>query len=426
MSACSEEDDMNNIKPDVFSHATIIHDYHKLYVELESRDIYIAPIISSRFLLCLNVAIQECTKAADTSRQYVLSDDFSILRKTIHTDSLLLAELLNKTLSLQLKNTFRNRVSHSEKIVNEAYAKMKASIGKKYGMSDDKNSGKISNAICHKILEDLMPCEYVQYPDLTFRDSVIVNFEVLESSIDVTWLKNMKQYTSFLPLMQEEAFDKNTMKHIIRPDKRDIYRNAMEIYALSKPLTHEGKWIAEFWSDDIPGVTFSPVTRWFNILNQVIEKEKPDFESTKNMYFTLGLALHETSVNCWDFKYSFYVARPSHVIQNYIDPDWKPFHDNPSFPAYPSGHASFGGCAAKVLEHYFGSHYAFTDQSHHGNKAFLSDSRSFQNFKEMAEENAKSRMYLGVHFRKDCEDGLSLGGQVATYVINLLEEQKVN
>ncbi len=42
--------------------------------------------------------------------------------------------------------------------------------------------------------------------------------------------------------------------------------------------------------------------------------------------------------------------------------------------------------------------------------------RSFNSFSEIARENALSRIYLGVHFRSDAEQGLVVGDRVADYV----------
>ena len=42
--------------------------------------------------------------------------------------------------------------------------------------------------------------------------------------------------------------------------------------------------------------------------------------------------------------------------------------------------------------------------------------RTFESFNEMAEENALSRLYLGVHFRMDADEGLDLGEKAAKKV----------
>ena len=91
-------------------------------------------------------------------------------------------------------------------------------------------------------------------------------------------------------------------------------------------------------------------------------------------------------------------------------------NSNPSFPAYPSGHSTFGAAAAEALSYIYGYDYAMTDLSHNGRTEFLGMPRSFSTFYEMAEENAYSRLPLGVHFRMDAEEGVRLGYQVGRKV----------
>ena len=40
---------------------------------------------------------------------------------------------------------------------------------------------------------------------------------------------------------------------------------------------------------------------------------------------------------------------------------------------------------------------------------FKATPRKYTSFAEMANENALSRLYMGVHYRMDCEEGLRLG-----------------
>jgi hypothetical protein len=56
--------------------------------------------------------------------------------------------------------------------------------------------------------------------------------------------------------------------------RTENHQEALEVYTISRPLSKENKWIAEFWSDDHSGITFTPVTRWVSVLNQVWDLEK--------------------------------------------------------------------------------------------------------------------------------------------------------
>ena len=126
-------------------------------------------------------------------------------------------------------------------------------------------------------------------------------------------------------------------------------------------------------------------------------------------YLKTSMALCDAAIICWDIKYKYQVERPETFIRRNIQPGWSPFHSNPPFPSYPSGHAIFGAAAAEVLRASFGDNFSLTDRTHAGRIEFAGKPRKFQSFEEMANENAFSRVLLGVHYRMDCEEGLRLG-----------------
>ena len=99
----------------------------------------------------------------------------------------------------------------------------------------------------------------------------------------------------------------------------------------------------------------------------------------------------------------------------------------PPFPSYPSGHATFGGAVFEVLRRFYG-----TDQQPF---TFISDEwngmtkdndgrvrpyrpRFFETFSEAEEENAQSRIYLGIHWSFDKDQGIAQGNRVGDYVFD--------
>ena len=198
------------------------------------------------------------------------------------------------------------------------------------------------------------------------------------------------------------------------------YAQGLEVYVESSAATQtaEGKWIGEFWSDDLINLTFSPGPRWLAIATQVYVKEKSNLETALYANVKVGMALSDAAVACWHSKYYYNVERPFSYIQKNIDPNYKAALNNPltgekgitpSFPAYPSGHSTMGAAAAEALSSIFGYNYAMTDNCHKGRTDFAGTPRSFNSFYEMAQENAISRIPLGVHWRMDCEQGVNLG-----------------
>ncbi|GAB2603102.1 vanadium-dependent haloperoxidase [Spirosoma areae] len=207
-----------------------------------------------------------------------------------------------------------------------------------------------------------------------------------------------------------------------------LFVQGLEIYNVTTPISYEQQWIAEFWSDDIYKLTFEPAGRWLAIAQQIIKKENVSLQKAAYTYAKVGIGLSDIGVACWNSKYVYNVERPISYIQRTIDPKWRPKLNNPiaalngvtpPFPAYPSGHSSFGAVAAEVLTDIYGINYAMTDRCHEGRTEFIGKPRSFNNFYEMAEENAYSRIPLGVHYRMDCQEGLRMGYAIGRRVNQL-------
>ena len=84
-------------------------------------------------------------------------------------------------------------------------------------------------------------------------------------------------------------------------------------------------------------------------------------------------------------------------------------------PDYPSTHSVLGAAAAEVLTRFFDEDdddIPFTTTS--GNP-FLGITRSFTSFWQAAQENADSRVYAGIHFRRTCSDALEQGKKVGGF-----------
>lgn len=212
----------------------------------------------------------------------------------------------------------------------------------------------------------------------------------------------------------------------------DIYREAKETLDLVNEVKagnrDEDLWIAQFWSDDCPILTFTPAGRWVSITNQLVSIERMDMLETVVTYAKIGMALSDAGVRCWDEKYRFNYLRPIDYIHEVMGddswntvmcPDGSGNYYTPNFPTYPSGHATFAASASVVLEDIFGTSYRFTDRSHEGRTEFLGAPRSYDSFRDMALENAYSRVPLGVHFNSDSEAGTTLGFGVGKRVVDL-------
>jgi hypothetical protein len=197
-----------------------------------------------------------------------------------------------------------------------------------------------------------------------------------------------------------------------------FYTEAMEVFLAGQNRSYDDIWIAEFWADDLPELTVTPVGRWYSIANQCFTNKNYSFQQMINTYFQLGIALNDAAVNCWAAKYHYNIQRPETYIQQHISSNWQPLHETPSFPSYPSGHATFGAVAVEILKANLGEITSFTDKTHEERPEFRGRPRTYHSFDEMAKENAFSRLPMGVHYRMDCEEGFRMGKFIGKKVVS--------
>ena len=131
-----------------------------------------------------------------------------------------------------------------------------------------------------------------------------------------------------------------------------------------------------------------------------------------------GSAVTDAFIQCWYTKYLFNLQHPVTYIQDYIDGTRLPYTTTPPFLTYTSGHSTQSGAAAAVLTAMFGIK-AFTDTTHTDHDLMPSqEPRSFSSFDEAAEEAVVSRLYGGIHFPFDNDDGLTSGQCIGRAIID--------
>jgi PAP2 superfamily len=191
-----------------------------------------------------------------------------------------------------------------------------------------------------------------------------------------------------------DPFGKPIRWRIKDPNTINWERELNLVKQVMQQITPEQIRIAQFWGTGEVSKQIIPII--YSMM------ETYGLASTRAARF-LGFyqaAINDAFVMTWHFKYLWDVARP-----NQYDPSLKTVLFTPRFPAYPSAHATMAGCSEVILSHYFPQ------------EAFR--------IRQLMEECALSRLYAGVHFKVDNDEGLSLGRQVGQIVVNLIRSQNI-
>jgi hypothetical protein len=204
-----------------------------------------------------------------------------------------------------------------------------------------------------------------------------------------------------------------------------FYREAKEVYDVSKRLTPEQRALVAFW-DDNPYVMHvrghamfatkkaSPGGHWMGIASLAAQKSGAGLLQSAEGYARTAIALADGFISCWDEKFRSNVVRPETVINAHIDEAWTPLLQTPPFPEYPSGHSVISTAAARVLTDQFGDAFAFEDSTE---VAYGLPVRSFSSFDQAAAEAAVSRLYGGIHYRMAIQEGITQGRRVGEHVV---------
>ncbi len=193
----------------------------------------------------------------------------------------------------------------------------------------------------------------------------------------------------------------------------------------SKDQTHMALWWKDF------------VEKSHNKLaRELIKKEKLNLWEAARTLALLNMTIYDAYINVFDNKFHYNHWRPYTAIRwaaNDENPDteadvqWNNLHKHTyAFPSYPSAHGAASSAAMRVLSNTIGKgdSYAFTmttsDVESAGpfseKIAMDPPTRAFNSFTQAGHEAAISRVYLGIHFRYDSEEGHRLGNSIGDFV----------
>ncbi len=149
-----------------------------------------------------------------------------------------------------------------------------------------------------------------------------------------------------------------------------------------------------------------------------------DIVQTARLFVLLNVALHDGLQTSWTSKFDYGLWRPVTAIpraakdENVFtdpDPDWLPLLVTPPYPTYAGNAATIGAACATVLARFLGTNLIAFEAHWEGTPGWT---RSYPNFWAIAVEQARSRIYGGIHFHFDTIAGQEIGTNVGNYLID--------
>jgi hypothetical protein len=390
------------------------------------------PMIACRNYAYANIAAYECIAAGDNNYQS-LSGQIKHLPEMPKPET---GKKIDFHLAALLAFTkVGNAVTFPEGSMMDYYAELKH-MADSAGMPSDvlENSVAFSDTIVGTIMKWSKKDNYAQTRTAS-------KYTVTDSS--GRWTPTPPMYAQAVEPHWREirtlTLDSASQFMPVRPPKFDVtnksseyYKYMLEVKNIGDSLTDEQKHIADFWDDNpfklnVSGHVmfatkrFSPPGHWMNIVGIGAKAANADFETTVAAYAKTSIAVFDAFISCWDEKYRSNYVRPETIINKYVSAEWRPYIQTPPFPSYTSGHATNSAAAAEVMTEFFGDKLSFTDTSL---LEFGIKNREIHSFRDAAKEAAMSRLYGGIHYRFDNDNGAVAGKKLGEFVVQRLHMKK--
>jgi hypothetical protein len=163
-----------------------------------------------------------------------------------------------------------------------------------------------------------------------------------------------------------------------------------------KNLTEEQREKVKYWAAAANSPT--PSGLWLKITNEYMNSKKVPQEKQMEIRANLAMMMADALISCWDTKFTYWTRRPF-----MRDKGITPIIQTPNFPSYVSGHSAVSASAATLLSYYFPE-----------------DTEKWQT---MATEAKNSRLWAGIHFPVDNEEGYKMGISIGNYTIEKLKNK---
>lgn len=234
----------------------------------------------------------------------------------------------------------------------------------------------------------------------------------------------------------------------------DVVRNGSDPEVVPGSTNNAAKqFIGNYWGYDGAPLLGTPPRLYGQIAVVIANSRRlTDINEYARLLALVHTTMGDSGIAAWDSKFFHNYWRPSTGVprgdeigdpRTAGDPNWRPFGASvvnltvperftPPFPAYPSGHATFGAATMQSLSSVFGNTVRFTFVSDEYNGTGVDPRNAggsvdgirpfvpvrYRTLLEAQQENGRSRVFNGVHWEPDDTEGQNLGTSIVRFTLN--------
>jgi len=237
------------------------------------------------------------------------------------------------------------------------------------------------------------------------------------------------QATPFM-LKKQDQFRSPPPPNIRSEDYTKAFNEVKKYGSTHSPIRSDDQTHLALWWKEFVEKSHNKLAR------ELIRKEELNLWETVRTLALLNTATYDAYINVFNNKFHYNHWRPFTAIRwaahdenpnTEADKEWDNLHRHTyPFPSYPSAHGTASSAAMRILSNALGKgdKYTFTMTTEKVESAgpfsekiqMNPPTRSFTSFTQAGLEASMSRVYLGIHFRYDSEEGHRLGNSIGDYI----------
>jgi len=164
---------------------------------------------------------------------------------------------------------------------------------------------------------------------------------------------------------------------------------------------------------------------WNNVTRDAARDRNLDLIETARLFALVNATMHDSVQTSQASKYVFQLWRPVHAIQKAdedmndgttADPTWMPLLTTPPYPSYAGNMACIGSGVSRTLGLFFGTNEIPVTARWTGINGNADVAMSYPGFRQLADAQAVSREYGGIHFHFDTTASQEVCPKVGGYI----------